>query len=92
MRKILLFLIIVLTMLIFSGCDGTTTGNNKAPEPPYAPTPNDNSANVGNVTTLSWNCLDPEADNLTYKVYIGKQIKNKKQVSSLVCSLQFYGL
>ena len=72
MRKILLFLVIVLTMIMFSGCDGNSTGNNKAPEPPYAPTPDNNSANIGNVTTLSWTCYDPEDDNLTYRIYIGK--------------------
>ncbi|MCF7918527.1 MAG: hypothetical protein K9N06_01260 [Candidatus Cloacimonetes bacterium] len=71
MKRFFLFMLIVL-MIMITGCDNNSTGNNKAPEPPYAPSPNHGATNVANATTLQWTCYDADGDDLTYSIYLGK--------------------
>jgi hypothetical protein len=71
MKRILIFLIVVLTALLFTGCDSNNSDGNSAPGVPQFPVPSDGATSVGNVTELSWTCEDPDGDALTYTVYLG---------------------
>jgi hypothetical protein len=44
---------------------------NFPPAIPNEPSPNDNETNVLPDTNLSWNCSDPDEDEITYSVYFG---------------------
>lgn len=47
----------------------TTRGNNP-PNTPGSPTPSDEATNVDVDTDLSWECIDPDGDELTFDVYL----------------------
>jgi len=49
-----------------------TTGSepNDPPYPPSDPNPEDGATNVDVNSDLSWNCSDPDGDDLTYDVYL----------------------
>lgn len=63
-------ILLVMILLLTTACD--TTSSNTAPSPPESPTPEHNSINVANNTTLRWTCSDEDNDELTYSVYLGK--------------------
>lgn len=42
---------------------------NYAPYPPYDPYPADSSESIERSVTLSWNCIDPEANTITYEIF-----------------------
>jgi len=44
---------------------------NNPPEPPTTPSPENNALNVDTDLTLNWDCIDPDGDSLTNKVYLG---------------------
>jgi formylglycine-generating enzyme required for sulfatase activity len=44
---------------------------NDAPGAPSNPNPADNAVDVSVTATLSWQCSDPDGDDLTYDVYLG---------------------
>jgi len=44
---------------------------NQPPNPPSNPNPSDNATSVSIDTDLSWDCTDPEGNDLTYDVYFG---------------------
>lgn len=44
---------------------------NEAPNLPSNPNPADGAVNVPTTITLSWQCTDPEGEQLTYDVYFG---------------------
>jgi hypothetical protein len=48
-----------------------TTKQNTAPNMPYNETPLNDSADITIDTNLSWECSDPDGDDLTYDVYLG---------------------
>ncbi len=49
----------------------TTRGNNP-PNTPSNPEPEDNEINVPIDTCISWDCEDPDGDDITYDVYLGE--------------------
>ena len=49
-----------------------TTRGNTAPDPPSPSYPGDNQTEVPIDTNLTWTCLDPENDDMTYNVYFGE--------------------
>lgn len=52
---------------------GSYIVDNYPPESPNNPSPSNLSSNVPiNNTILQWNCTDPDGDNLTYDVYLGR--------------------
>ncbi len=72
MKRILIFLFVLIAAALFMGCDDSPTDGNSAPGVPQFPTPVDGATSVGNITTLRWSCEDVDGDDLTYTVYIGK--------------------
>ncbi len=54
-------------------CFETEYGN-LPPDVPHTPYPHDGTTNVSTHTRLSWNCDDPEGDDLTYDIYLGTEI------------------
>ncbi len=50
-----------------------TTPVNQPPEPPSSPNPEDEAVNQSIETDLSWTCIDPEVDPLTYDIYFGTE-------------------
>jgi hypothetical protein len=44
-------------------------GNNNPPNAPKDPSPPDGATNIDINADLSWNCTDPDGDDLTYDVY-----------------------
>ncbi len=46
-------------------------GENSAPIQPENPSPETGATNVQPTTTLSWQCSDPDGDDLTYDIYMG---------------------
>ncbi|HEC82824.1 MAG TPA: hypothetical protein ENI53_02950, partial [Thermoplasmatales archaeon] len=51
---------------------------NHAPVTPYTPSPANGASNVSADTNLSWYCYDPDGDNITYEVYLGKSLPPQK--------------
>ncbi|MFX1495879.1 MAG: hypothetical protein ACFFBZ_16465, partial [Promethearchaeota archaeon] len=49
-----------------------TTRGNTAPNPPYPIEPEDGDTGVPIDTNLTWNCIDPEDDDLEYEIYFGE--------------------
>jgi uncharacterized protein (TIGR02145 family) len=49
----------------------TEVYENQAPESPSDPNPENNATDVAIETELSWDCIDPENDPLTYDIYFG---------------------
>ena len=49
----------------------TTNTVNTKPDAPSNPAPSDRATNQPLITTLSWDCSDPDGDSLTYDVYFG---------------------
>ncbi|MGF3555019.1 MAG: hypothetical protein ACQXXF_07130, partial [Thermoplasmatota archaeon] len=49
-----------------------TTKTNSPPNSPYNPYPDNGAVNVVITTNISWQCIDPDGDNLTYNVFFGK--------------------
>ena len=48
-----------------------TSGENHPPDKPSYPSPANGATGVDIDVTLSWQCIDPDGDNLTYDVYFG---------------------
>ncbi len=49
-----------------------TTAANRPPAAPHAPFPSDGATNQSiSATRLSWQCSDPDSDNLQYDLYLG---------------------
>lgn len=48
-----------------------TTGDNDPPGIPYNPSPPDGANNVDVETEISWDCSDPNGDDLIYDIYFG---------------------
>lgn len=46
--------------------------NNNPPSKPTNPSPVNGAVGVSRATKLSWECLDPDGDTLTYDVYLVK--------------------
>jgi uncharacterized protein (TIGR02145 family) len=46
---------------------------NQAPEPPFSPDPEDGAEHRPIEINLSWMCIDPEGDSLTYDIYLGTE-------------------
>ncbi|HEC89586.1 MAG TPA: PKD domain-containing protein, partial [Thermoplasmatales archaeon] len=44
---------------------------NHPPVTPYNPSPSNGSTSVSTTTDLSWQCFDPDGDDVTYDVYFG---------------------
>ncbi|HDO19835.1 MAG TPA: PKD domain-containing protein, partial [Thermoplasmatales archaeon] len=44
---------------------------NNPPVTPYAPSPSNGSTGVSITTDISWQCYDPDGDDVTYDVYFG---------------------
>jgi len=55
---------------------------NNPPITPGDPVPTDGATDVDINADLSWNCSDPEGDNLTYDVYFGTNSSAPPKVSS----------
>jgi hypothetical protein len=72
MRKILIFVSVMIILMIFTGCEESSTNGNTNPGVPVLPVPSIGKTGVGNVTQLGWSCEDADGDALTYTVYMGK--------------------
>ena len=46
---------------------------NQPPEPPSSPNPENGAGNQSIEIDLSWTCIDPEGDPLTYDIYFGTE-------------------
>jgi len=55
---------------------------NTEPNKPSDPEPEDGATDVSIYTDLSWNCSDPDGDNLTYDIYFGNYSPPPKVVSN----------
>jgi len=44
---------------------------NSPPLLPHNPQPSDGATNVSRTPTLSWECIDPDGDDVTYDIYFG---------------------
>jgi hypothetical protein len=49
----------------------TVTAFNQPPQAPVSPTPPDGAPAMSPDTVLTWTCIDPDEDTLTYDVYLG---------------------
>jgi formylglycine-generating enzyme len=49
----------------------TTAGGNLPPAQPFSPQPPDNSTQIHPATSFSWQCYDPDGDQLYFDVYLG---------------------
>ena len=58
-----------------------TSEENHPPDKPSNPSPANGSTGVEINVTLSWQCSDPDGDNLTYDVYFGTGENQLKKVS-----------
>ena len=59
----------------------TATEPNEAPATPSNPNPANNAVDILLTQTLTWECSDPDNDQLTYDVYIGVTSDNLEMVS-----------
>ncbi|MFO7916033.1 MAG: hypothetical protein R6U43_10140 [Candidatus Krumholzibacteriales bacterium] len=66
------FLVITLAVNIFPGCSDDSAGPEKEHPPgsPHSPVPADGAAARDTFITLSWQCSDPDGDDLEFEVYI----------------------
>lgn len=64
-------MLILLSLLIFSCSDDSTSSDTEPPNPPSNPNPANNATSVSTNANLSWECSDPDGDPLTYDVYFG---------------------
>ena len=69
--KIFLIMLIMLSLILFSCSKDSTGPGNEKPGIPSNPNPEDNATDVSVTPTLSWECIDPDGDPLTYDVYFG---------------------
>lgn len=68
------FIIIFALSFGFIGCgddDSPSGTSNEAPATPSAPVPADDAIDQSTDVDLSWECSDPDGDQLTYDVYFG---------------------
>ena len=71
-RTKLVFIMLIVTLFVLFSCSEDSTGpDNAKPGKPSNPSPEDNETDVSLTTTISWDCVDPEGDSLTYDVYFG---------------------
>lgn len=64
-----------LIILLESGCgEKSVIGGNQPPAVPSHPVPSDGALSIGVNTHLSWECSDPDGNNLTYNLYFGNSI------------------
>lgn len=69
-----MFLAVLLFASIFAGCGGdkgTESNDNLPPSVPSNPSPANNATEQSLDVTLSWQCTDPDGDNLVYDLYFG---------------------
>ena len=59
-----------------------TTQENRAPNVPNTPSPNNYSTNQPLTVTLSWECSDPEGDAITYDVYFDTNTNPTTKIST----------
>ncbi|MDP8206527.1 MAG: formylglycine-generating enzyme family protein [Candidatus Electryonea clarkiae] len=66
---------LLILSILFTGCekdeDNSIGSTNATPLTPSNPVPGKATTLVPLTTTLSWSCIDPEGDSLTYDVYFG---------------------
>jgi hypothetical protein len=62
----------------FSPILTVTISDNNPPNFPINPNPTNNSINISITTNLSWNCIDPDNDTITYDIYFGDLINISK--------------
>ena len=58
----------------------TQAATNNPPTTPSNPSPYIGESEVPTNTTLSWQCSDPDGDNITYMVYMGKSSTNTQLI------------
>ena len=51
--------------------NSSSTNTNTAPSQPSDPNPSAGATEQPTNITLSWNCIDPDGDLLTYKIFLG---------------------
>lgn len=76
--KIKSFLIILIFLLLISGC--APKPQNNIPNTPSDPFPPDGAEGVGIEVTLSWECSDPDGDPLVYDIYFGTDSNNLTKI------------
>ncbi len=57
-----------------------TTQSNRAPNVPSNPSPSNNATNQPLTITLSWECSDPDGDELEYELYYGIEGEVKRRI------------
>ena len=71
-RAKLVFIMFIVALFVLFSCSKDSTGpDNAKPGMPSNPNPENNATDVSLTTTISWDCIDPEGDPLTYDIYFG---------------------
>lgn len=79
----------------------TIQPRNEDPNPPSNPSPSNHASNVDINYYLSWNCIDPDGDPLTYDVYFGinsnppkvtpiPQVDSIYDPAQMICNTTYY--
>lgn len=63
------------------------TANNRAPETPVLVAPVNNAVNISSNVTLEWTALDPEEDDLTFKIELRNTADNTVEIFEDVTEL-----
>ena len=72
--KSLMLMAVLLLASVFAGCGddkGTESNGNHPPSIPANPSPANNASEQSLDITLSWQCSDPDGDNLVFDLYWG---------------------
>lgn len=70
-----IMIIFLLTVLLFACCgDRASDSHNLPPEVPSNPSPADGASNQELDIQLSWQCSDPDGDDLMFDLYFGTEI------------------
>jgi len=88
MKHVLLIFVFLFT-ITFVGCDNETTEVNTVPNAPQTPNPASGAASISITPELHWSCIDPDGDDLTYTVYMGKNTTSLPVIASEIADTNF---
>jgi hypothetical protein len=76
--------VVTIALHFMTGCSEDTTGTNgeNPPGTPHNPLPADGATAQDTIPTMSWQCSDPDGDNLNFTVYIQPQGGSEESYTS----------
>ncbi len=85
MRLVRLISLLILLTVFLASCTLFPGGKNNPPDQPSNPIPQNGAQNTPrDEVTLSWNCSDPDGDELRYDIFFGEDQENLDAIATSV--------